>query len=127
MGFILIVDDNEDLRELYATVLRERGYEVEEAADGRVAHELLSRPRRQPCLVLLDLMMPVMSGVELLRVLSTEGRLETLPVVALSAGGAPEHATGARRFMSKPDSAAALIPVVEEFCGKACASRSASR
>lgn len=115
---ILIVEDNEDLRDLYCTVLRDRGYDVIEAGNGRVALDILNGPEPQPGLVLLDLMLPVMSGFELLEHLGASSRLDTLPVVAISAGGSAEDAPGARYFLRKPDSAAMLVSLAEEFCGK---------
>lgn len=118
MGPILIVEDNEDLRELYCTVLRDRGYEVIEAGDGRAALEILTGAGPQPALVLLDLMLPILSGAELLRALEASQRLDTLPVVAISAGGSSEDAPGARYFLKKPDGAAMLVSLAEEFCGK---------
>jgi CheY-like chemotaxis protein len=119
MAPILLVDDNEDLRELYASVLRNAGYTVHEADNGQAALESLEHMACDPCLVLLDLMMPVMSGPEFLKVLQERNRLAALTVVVLSAGGRPTDAPEARKFIHKPVEPKVLLTVVREFCGSA--------
>jgi CheY-like chemotaxis protein len=114
---ILLVEDNDDIRELYGAVLRREGYEVSEAENGKVALDLLNEMHGTPCLVLLDLMMPIMSGPELLKVLHESHRLAALPVVVLSAGGRESDAPTAAKFIRKPVDAHVLLTVVREFCG----------
>jgi len=113
---ILLVDDNDDLRELYSATLRREGYVVCEAENGRMALDILRSRDSHPCLVLLDLMMPVMSGAELLKALEGSGDLENLPVIVLSAGGRPSDAPGAQQFIRKPVDANVLIKLVRDFC-----------
>jgi CheY-like chemotaxis protein len=119
MKAILLVEDNEDIRELYGAVLRREGYEVREAENGQEALELLHQMHGNPCLVLLDMMMPIMSGPELLKVLHESHRLAALPVVVLSAGGRESDAPAARKFIRKPVDSHVLLAVVREFCGPA--------
>ena len=119
MKTILLVEDNADIRELAVLTLRTAGYEVAEAENGREALDQLQTMRGAPCLVLLDLMMPIMSGPELLSSLQGDQRLATLPVVVLSAGGKPSDAPAASRFIRKPVGAAVLLELVREFCGPA--------
>lgn len=114
---ILVVEDNEDVRELVGVMLREAGYQVREAENGRDALDQLEAMLEPPSLVLLDLMMPVMSGPELLRVLRSRGHLAGLPIVVLSAGGEPEHAPGACRFLRKPADRKCVLAAVREACG----------
>lgn len=114
---VLLVEDDEDIRDLYCTVLRRHGYEVHEADNGATALQVLERFHSDPCLVLLDLMMPVMSGPELLQILHESQRLASLPVVALSAGGQPSDAPRATKFIRKPVDPNLLLAVVREFCG----------
>ncbi|MDB4973232.1 MAG: chemotaxis protein CheY [Myxococcaceae bacterium] len=117
MPTILVVEDNDDIREVVAETLRDEGYHVLEAEHGQRALELLDAVPEPPSLVLLDLMMPVMSGVEFMCALDARGRLDSMPVVVLSAGGRPEDAQKARRFVRKPPSQELLLKMVEEFCG----------
>ena len=92
MRTILVVEDDDDIREGVCDILRHEGYEVREAEHGKRALELLETMAGKPCLVLLDLMMPIMNGPELLQVLEETHRLASLPVVVVSAGGSPDDA-----------------------------------
>lgn len=113
---ILVVDDNDDLRELYGTTLRRAGFVVSEAENGEVALAVLEHSKVAPSLLLLDLMMPVMNGVELMRVLHDSGRLAGLPVIVLTAGGRPSDVPGANKFIRKPVDACLLLELVRELC-----------
>ena len=114
---ILLVDDNEDVREFVGVVLRNRGYTVCEAENGRDALDQLEAMRKPPCLLLLDLMMPVMTGPEMLEVLRKRNLLASIPVVVISAGGEPSHAPGAKMFIRKPADTRLLLDVVHQVCG----------
>jgi CheY-like chemotaxis protein len=117
MKSILIVEDNSDVRELLGFLLRKEGFEVHEAENGRDALDQLEIMRPPPCLMLLDLMMPIMSGPELLQILSDRNRLADLPVVVLSAGGQPSQVPIAKRFIRKPADPKLLVQIVREVCG----------
>ena len=94
---VLIVEDDDDIREVLAVVAERAGLEPVTVADGAAALAYLRR-HDTPTLLLLDLMMPVMDGRELLRRL--DGRLRDLPVVVLTAGptdGLPAHVTALRK------------------------------
>jgi len=113
---ILVVDDNDDLRELYGATLRRAGFLVSEAENGQQALAVLEHSTVEPCLLLLDLMMPIMNGAELLKVLQDTGRLATMPVVVLSAGGSPSDVPAANRFIRKPVDVGVLLKLVRELC-----------
>jgi CheY-like chemotaxis protein len=117
MKAILLVEDAADLRELAAFVLRREGYEVHEAEDGQDALDQLETMQPSPCLLLLDLMMPVMSGLELLEALRKDTRFASLPVVVLSAGGQPSQVPGAKKFLRKPADYEVIVRAVRECCG----------
>ena len=116
MRQVLIVEDDADIREALAENLRDAGYGVREAENGKQALEFLESDAADPCLVLLDLMMPIMNGAELLQALQEGHRLASLPVVVVSAGGSPSEAQGARRFLRKPPNPELLLALVREFC-----------
>jgi CheY-like chemotaxis protein len=80
---ILLVEDSDFLRPMFARILRGRGFEVRETCDGLEA--LLCLEEFRPDLVLTDLMMPVLDGVELIKRLRGIPGLETVPVVVISA------------------------------------------
>jgi sigma-B regulation protein RsbU (phosphoserine phosphatase) len=109
---LLIVDDNEDNREILAARLAQLGYtNIAMASGGR---EALERIERAPVdLVLLDVMMPVVGGIEVLETLHAKGRLASLPVIMVSA--ASEHESvercielGAEDYLTKPVNATML-------------------
>ncbi len=107
---ILIVEDNTDMRE-YLQRLLHREYEVTVAMDGAAALESIRE--RVPDLVLADVMMPRVDGIELLREVRSDERLKTLPVILLSARAGEEARidgleAGADDYLTKPFSAKEL-------------------
>lgn len=119
MNTILLVEDTDDIREMIAELLEAEGYLVYQAENGQAALACLERMNGEPGLVLLDLMMPIMNGHELMKVLHESHRLASLPVVILSAGGSASEVEGARRFIRKPADLQTLLSLVREFCGPA--------
>jgi two-component system alkaline phosphatase synthesis response regulator PhoP len=116
---IILVCDNEDvLRALVRAALDGAGYQVVEARDGDESLELARSVK--PDLILLDMMMPGRTGVEVLGQLRREDALASTPVVMLTARAqASDRATaldaGATRFLAKPFSPMALAALVEEL------------
>ena len=100
--YILVVDDDADFREGLRAELELKGYQVEEAEDGRAA--LVKAIQRPPLLVLLDLQMPVMNGRELLTRLRAAPETSDVPVVVLSGFGFEWEAElmGAQGYLGKP-------------------------
>src|SRR5580704_15453870 len=109
---VLVVDDDEAIREVIAEVLRDEGYAVVCAGNGAQALDELGRDD-QPDLVLLDLMMPVMSGWEVLEHLQAHDDLARIPVVVVSAMNAP----GAREHLAKPIDLEHLLATVGRLTG----------
>jgi CheY-like chemotaxis protein len=112
-GPLLIVEDDEAVRQVMREVLEERGYVVASASNGREALNMLQHEPR-PRLILLDLMMPVMNGWELLRELRQSAELAGIPVVVLSTlgrAGTPSDVPA----MPKPLNSEALVRLVEEY------------
>jgi len=81
---ILVVDDDDDIRESLAWLLEDEGYRVDAAANGRDALVVLARIPL-PSVALVDLRMPVMDGVELIERLRADPRYASLPVIVFSA------------------------------------------
>jgi DNA-binding response OmpR family regulator len=112
---ILVGDDDPSLRELIRAVLGPR-YRFVEAADGR---EVLSVAREiRPDLIVLDVMLPGLSGIEVLDELRADERLSTTPVVVITAWSHAEvdaWTAGADRFVSKPFDPDDLSDAVSEL------------
>jgi CheY-like chemotaxis protein len=84
---ILLVEDNEDNRIVYATILRHHGFRVTEAFDG--AEALAKVDAERPDLVLLDISLPHIDGWEVSRQLRAQGTTRDIPIVALTAHALP--------------------------------------
>lgn len=107
-GRILVVDDNEFGRDLIARLLIHQGHTVEVAASGDEAQTRLTDPQLPPIdLILLDVMMPGMTGPEVLRWLKSDSRFWHLPVLMVSALGEDDSvlaciAAGAEDYLTRP-------------------------
>ena len=118
MKTVLLIEDTEDLRRFFSEVLTSAGYRVIGAENGQEAIELLERIEEPPCLVLLDMMMPVMDGKMFLQKLQETQRVAALPVVVASAiAGSSGDQPGVTRVVRKPVSPQLLTELVREFCG----------
>ena len=80
---ILVADDNDDIRDMLALLLRRLGHDVVVAADGETAVALAKREK--PDLILMDVMMPRLSGLEAARKIHEITDLQSIPIVAISA------------------------------------------
>ncbi|GAC1337192.1 MAG: hypothetical protein NVSMB23_03340 [Myxococcales bacterium] len=111
---MLIVEDDEDTRVALRELIREHGYHVAEAVNGREALRDLSLGR-SPCLILLDIRMPVMNGLEFLRKLRAEKAFDALPVLVLTA--TPQALPdGAQELLVKPRGIEAIVGIVDRYC-----------
>ena len=116
-GYILIIEDDDDIREALAQILELEGYSVREAANGREALDISSR-EPLPSLILLDLMMPVMDGWQFRSEQMKDPTLAKVPVLVISAdAGVHEKVAsfGAASVLPKPISLDRLLRAVETF------------
>lgn len=114
---ILVVEDNEDLRDILCELLRRQGYAVVQAAQGREALDYL-RANPAPALILLDLMMPVMNGREFRAAQRADPALAGIPTVVLSALDERQQrrdGEGAARYLCKPVDFNLLLRAVREL------------
>jgi CheY-like chemotaxis protein len=110
---VLVVEDDRDIREAVSAMLEAEGYTVLSAENGEQALTVLAKG--QPCVVLLDLMMPVMDGWDFMRAVKEDGRFEDMPVVVCSAYS-ERMAKGVRRVLKKPLDVDKLLAAVAEYC-----------
>jgi DNA-binding NtrC family response regulator len=113
--YVLVVDDEPDIRQLVQEILQDEGYEVVTAENGEVARTILKSKR--PDLILLDIWMPDVDGITLLQEWSKDGVLP-YPVIMISGHGTVETAVEATRlgaydFIEKPISLAKLLVTIE--------------
>jgi two-component system alkaline phosphatase synthesis response regulator PhoP len=112
---VLVVDDDVSIRRMMIAALRRDGdYQFLEAANGREAIDLMRR--EHPSAVVLDLMMPIMSGFDVLQERADDPDLRSIPVIIVSANRAPEIANavdkGICAFLPKPFDISALASLV---------------
>ena len=114
---LLVVDDSEDAQELFRLHLERTGYEVVTASDGRDALELLGR-EQLPSLIIVDLLMPVMDGMELIDSIRSDRRLADVPVLVVSAVDVPKPARLPHTsYLRKPFRNAELLAHIEQLVG----------
>jgi CheY-like chemotaxis protein len=115
---VLIVDDQETVLMIEGRLATFAGYEALTAADG---DEALKLARSEPVhLILLDIMLPKMSGIEVLRELKSDPKTRDIPVVVITAlqvdkGGDANEFPGAARILSKPVSAGELQEIFRKY------------
>lgn len=116
---VFVIDDDPGIRELLAEVLLDEGYDVMSAANGQEAVAYLRASPHHPCLILLDLMMPVMNGWEFREAQLQDPSIAPIPVVVLSAvsdlaaAAANLQASG---HLVKPVELDQLLATVEYYC-----------
>jgi CheY-like chemotaxis protein len=114
---VLVVDDDSSARESMAEILDAKGYRVLQAENGQRALDVLKKTPRFPCLVLLDLAMPVMGGREFLERRARNPILRNIPVVVVSGNTmSDEPLEGIAAYLGKPVSIDRLIDVIQLHC-----------
>jgi CheY-like chemotaxis protein len=116
---ILIVDDEAPVRAVLMAILEDTHYDAIEVANGRDAVACLCKNPSRFQLVLLDLMMPYMSGWEVLHAIQTHPALASIPVVIMTVGTNVHQQAlerGAAAYLCKPLDFDQLLDIAERFC-----------
>jgi CheY-like chemotaxis protein len=116
---VLVVEDDPDVRESLTEVLSDSAYTTVAVANGQEALDHLRAGGETPCVILLDIMMPVMDGREFRIIQRADPELGQIPVVILTAhADIAEAATSlqAAAYLRKPVQLRALLDVVHKFC-----------
>lgn len=111
---VMVVEDDADCREVLAQILEEEGYQVLGAANGEEALLSLHRGAR-PCLILLDLRMPIMDGLTFRAAQRGDPALADIPVVIMTALGDPAVAN--EHVIEKPIDLETLLSTLQRYCG----------
>ena len=118
---LLLVEDNEDNRIIYTTVLRHLGYEVFEAQDGVQAVELARDV--QPDLILMDISIPRLDGWEATRILRGDPRTRSIPIIALTAHALADDReraseVGFSAYLAKPIEPRMVVAEIRRWIGE---------
>jgi len=115
--YILVVDDDDAIRDSVVEALEDAAYPVKAAHDGREALSILRQSEDRPCLVLLDLMMPVMDGWAFAREQAQDPRLANVPICVVTAVGTSRPIPAdAVAVVRKPFKLKDLLEVVQQHC-----------
>jgi CheY-like chemotaxis protein len=118
-SYVLVVEDDVDLRESVELLLSMNGHKVTAVGGGSEALRWLQSGRPHPCLVLLDLMMPGMDGFELRLRMTSDPSLATIPVVVMTGAGVlADQRSGELKaeVLRKPVTRSTLLDTVKRFC-----------
>ena len=113
MSRVMVVDDEDVLAEMVASLIEEMGLKSMVATNGEDALEILTSEREPPALILSDVMMPRMNGLELARTLKCDPQLKDVPIILMSAAGRPVENHTADGFIHKPFDLDALASMIE--------------
>ncbi len=113
---VLVVDDDQDIRDALCELLREEGYRAVSVGNGEEALLYLSS-RERPCVILLDLMMPIMDGWEFRRRQQNDPDLAKIPVVVITAAGSfGASSIAAERVLAKPLQLEQILEALRQYC-----------
>jgi putative two-component system response regulator len=112
LGAILVVDDDPELNALIQEALLEKGYDVLTAANGREALNRLKDPASYPSLIVLDLMMPMMNGWQVLDIIARDHSLQKIPIILMSAYFGDSFVGDPYTMLPKPFTLDTLLGIV---------------
>jgi CheY-like chemotaxis protein len=118
MATVLVVDDEFGIVDVLETILTDQGYRVLTACNGKQGLVRLSAEK--PDVVLLDFMMPILGGAEMLRAMAAEPAYQRIPVIMISSLGEDviaQRCKGYAAFLHKPFRAAAVLSAVARVLG----------
>jgi CheY-like chemotaxis protein len=119
MTSVLVIDDEDVLLDLLASLIADLGYKPLTATNGREALAVLESQRELPALIISDVMMPQMNGVVLAQRLREDARYRTVPLILMSAAGRHHPEDLADQFVAKPFDLEALEQLVRAYAGGA--------
>lgn len=117
--YVLVIDDDADIRESIGALLEAAGHRFDTACDGLDGLHRLQQGGRAPCVVLLDLMMPRMSGFALRAAMKADPNLAKIPVVVVTGAGPLAERRAAEleaEILTKPVPASVLLAAIRRYC-----------
>lgn len=123
MAKLLIIEDDGDLQQMLSIAFNREGYEVHYAFNGKEGYEKILAI--QPDVILLDLMMPVLNGVEVIKLVTTNTSIKDIPIIVMTAHGdkadmleSSIKAQGVREYVRKPFEVAEVKGLVRRMLGQ---------
>lgn len=116
---VLVVEDDSDIRDALRDLLQVEGYNVLCAGDGEEGINVLQKisTSNPPCLVVLDLMMPLMDGWDFYKIKQADQKIADIPTVVISAYEGDKGDLSEVPFIKKPIEFQVLLEAVQEHCG----------
>jgi CheY-like chemotaxis protein len=114
---VVLIDDDDDVRETLRDFVEYLGYRPVVAANGQEGLEVIRTLDELPCVILLDLMMPVMDGWQFLQVVGADATLSGIPVVISTS--APDRAPSGTPILPKPVDLEEFMAALRRLCGGA--------
>jgi CheY-like chemotaxis protein len=111
---VLVVDDEPGVCEILKDILEDEGYAVGVASDGRQALDLLRDLPEKPCVVILDLIMPVLDGNAVYRAMKADPGLADIPILITTSD--PSRAPSGALIMRKPVGVDLLLDTIRKYC-----------
>jgi len=119
VDYILLVEDDTDMRESLVEIIRSEGYDVAASCDGRAAMDRLCGCVELPVVIILDFMMPRMDGWQFLAERQNNPRLRAIPVVGISAAQSLQRKDripeGVAEILHKPFSVEAILSSIQRY------------
>lgn len=118
-GPILIIEDDNEIRESLVDILADEGYHVVSAKNGKEGLDYLTTAEKRPCLVFIDLMMPIMDGKTFRLEQSKNPEIAEIPTVLFSADGQLDkkaESIGFKDYLKKPIDLNELLVIAERYC-----------
>jgi CheY-like chemotaxis protein len=112
---VMVIDDDEDVREVLRDFIEDLGYRPVVAANGQEGLEVIRELDEPPCVILLDLMMPIMDGWQFLEVVSADASLAGIPIVISTS--APDRAPSGPKVLAKPVDLEDFVAELRQLCG----------
>lgn len=112
---VMVVDDEDVLVEMVASLIEDLGMRTVVATNGQEALRSLLQMQGAPALILSDVMMPQMNGIELANAVKREPRLRNVPIILMSAAGRPAATNVADGFIHKPFDLDLLLNLIERY------------
>jgi CheY-like chemotaxis protein len=115
MGWVLVLEDNEAIRDAMRLAIEFQGHKAYMASNGLEGLDILEN-RPKPCLILLDLMMPVMNGWEFSERIGEKEHFSAIPVVVVTAYAERLGKVRASEVIKKPFDLQTLLRIIQQYC-----------